>query len=244
MQKKRFFTYELWVSGEASPFYVGVTRPGAYRLYNHVAEARRGRRGLRYSKIRKAIAAGLEVQQRIVFESDDEAEAFAEEVRLIAHYGRRDLGTGCLANRSSGGAGTPGLSPKVIAAKKAKLIARPRRQLSAEFREKCRQRMLGSKHSPETRAKMSSSQKQRTFGPLSEEHRQKFSALRKGRPRHANAVRATAEANRGKRRSAEQIERLRQGALRRHAKARATALQKLQDEASSKVGHAEASSTS
>ena len=44
-----------------------------------------------------------------VFETDDEQEAFAKEMQLIELYGRRDLKTGTLFNRTDGGEGPSGL---------------------------------------------------------------------------------------------------------------------------------------
>lgn len=44
-----------------------------------------------------------------VFETDDEQEAFAKEMQLIDLYGRRDLKTGTLFNRTDGGEGPSGL---------------------------------------------------------------------------------------------------------------------------------------
>ena len=43
-----------------------------------------------------------------VFETDDEQEAFAKEMQLIELYGRRDLNTGTLFNRTDGGEGPSG----------------------------------------------------------------------------------------------------------------------------------------
>jgi len=43
-----------------------------------------------------------------VFETDDENAAFAKEIELILHYGRRDLQTGTLFNRTAGGEGLTG----------------------------------------------------------------------------------------------------------------------------------------
>ena len=45
----------------------------------------------------------------IVYKSNDENEAFNEEIRLIALYGRHDLGLGPLTNLTDGGEGTIGI---------------------------------------------------------------------------------------------------------------------------------------
>lgn len=54
---------------------------------------------------------GLEPVIEIVFETSVEQEAFDEEKRLIALYGRRDLGKGPLANQTDGGDGVRGFVP-------------------------------------------------------------------------------------------------------------------------------------
>ena len=53
-------------------------------------------------------ARGLASLPERVFETADECAAFAKEVELIALYGRRDIGTGTLFNRTDGGEGGSG----------------------------------------------------------------------------------------------------------------------------------------
>ncbi len=52
---------------------------------------------------------GLVAPCERVFETTVEAEAFAKEIELIALYGRRNIGTGTLFNRTNGGEGASGM---------------------------------------------------------------------------------------------------------------------------------------
>lgn len=91
---------------------------------------------------------GLEPIVEIVLDGLDEAEAFFEEIRLIAMYGRRDLKTGTLFNLTDGGEGfggivrTPEWAAKISqslstdAQKTRNAIAASGRWSNAEYREK------------------------------------------------------------------------------------------------------------
>jgi hypothetical protein len=143
--------------------------------------------GLPWNPIR--VAAGL-----------TEAEALAEEKRLIALYGRWDLGLGPLENLTDGGAGAKNPSRKhrdaIVATLRARL-ADP--EARARFlailkdpgvREKIAASHRGLKRSAETRAKMSAAAKLRK--PMSAETRDKIASAHRGKtlsPEHvARAV--------------------------------------------------------
>ena len=86
----------------------------------------------------------------------DEEFAFFLEEELIAKFGRKQLGTGPLLNKTDGGEGGKGAV------------------LSDETRNKLKMAWLGKKHSAEAKAKMSRHVK-------SDEHRRNLSKANKGR---------------------------------------------------------------
>ncbi|MGY6251761.1 NUMOD3 domain-containing DNA-binding protein [Bosea thiooxidans] len=121
----------------------------------------------------------------IVCDGLDEKHALDLEVMLIQAHGRRNIGTGYLANLTDGGEGGNGAVRS--AETRAKISAgNMGKVMSAEAIEKVRSANIGRKHTAEMRAKVSAATRGRVF---SEEHRSKLSEANRKRV-HSEASRA------------------------------------------------------
>ena len=118
-----FYVY-TYLREDGSPYYVGKgSGDRAYKKWN-----------------KNEIKPPKDQNRIIIFEDNlTEVQAFDLEKKLIAEYGRKDLGTGILRNLSSGGDGNSGWVP------------------TNETREKIRLGNKGKKRNEKTRDKMSSS---------------------------------------------------------------------------------------
>ena len=138
-----FYTY-MWLREDGTPYYVGK---------GHGARA-----------IRKGSPS---LDRILIQEFESEADAFAAEVFLIAHYGRIDNGTGILRNMTDGGDGASNPSAAV------------RRKIGdAKLGHK---HNLGKRHTEETKQKMSVihlGNKSNLDKTLPEEQRLKMSVAR------------------------------------------------------------------
>lgn len=174
----KFYVYELIDPRDGSVFYVGKgTRK---RIKQHVWDSTRSRENTpKANKIRRILAAGFEVLSRKVFETDDEAEAYAVEASLIRQHGRENL-----TNTTDGGkGGSSGHSPSQET-RAAMSRAHAGRTKSAETRSRMAAVNIGKRHGPETRAKISAANRlreHRTGWTHSAETRAKLSAALAGR---------------------------------------------------------------
>jgi hypothetical protein len=141
-----FYSY-LWLREDGTPLYVGKgTGQRAYVLGSH---------HLRPPKDKSRI---------LIFPQDSEADAFESEIALIWLFGRKDIGTGILQNRTDGGENPP-------RAKKGRRLSLLARQHMSLAKIGTRGNHTGFTHSVEARRKMS---KPRSHGwTLTEETKQK-----------------------------------------------------------------------
>ena len=86
----QFYSY-LWLREDWTPYYVGKGS---------------GKRA--FTRVGHTVNPPKDRMRILVFPKANEVEAFESEKALIAAFGRKDLGTGCLRNRTDGGEGNSG----------------------------------------------------------------------------------------------------------------------------------------
>ena len=171
-----FYTY-LWLREDGTPYYAckGKGRR-AYTPDSHCSRPPKDRARI--------------IVQEFEFESD----ALAAEVFLIAFYGRKDLGTGCLRNLTDGGDGVSGY--RFSEEEKQKNAERKRGNtyrrgctLSVETRSKISESKVGQSPawnagkswSEETKKRMCKPHKTFKKTPMSEEHKAAIRATLKAK---------------------------------------------------------------
>jgi hypothetical protein len=167
-----FYSY-LWLREDGTPRYVG--KGSGKRAYI--------RHGKFYPPIDKS--------RIVVFPAAAESEAFAAEKVFIDLFGRKDVGLGCLHNRTDGGDGVSGMCHSEDAKKR----------ISRALLGHKTKGMTGRHHSEETKQKMSLSSKGQIpwvkGKTWSEASRQKLSISATGRKMSAEAIEKMAAAKRG-----------------------------------------------
>jgi hypothetical protein len=157
---KRFYTY-AYLREDRTPYYIG--KGEGRRLY----------------KKSKGEVGKPKDKSRIIFLKQNltEQKAFKHEIYMIAVFGRKDLGTGILRNKTNGGDGGSGL---VISEYHRKCIikANKGRKVSDETRKKLRESQIGRKLSEKTKSKIGKIHRGKK---LSEETKNKISNALKGR---------------------------------------------------------------
>jgi len=130
----KFYAY-LWLRADGTPYYVGKgTGRRAFARHKHHYPPKESR--------------------ILLFYRSSEGEAFETERELIANWGRKDLGLGCLINRTDGGEGPVGViqSPEKRARIAETLMGHP---VLETTREKIRgnKNSLGYHHTEEVKAR-------------------------------------------------------------------------------------------
>lgn len=173
-----YYVY-TYLREDGSPYYVG-----------------KGSRDRAYKKWGKGIKPPKEKSRIVIVEDNlDEQTAFNLEIELIAKYGRKDLGTGILHNKTNGGDGSSGhktggwkWSEESKARRRGSGNPAFGKKQSAEVQQKKREKMIGHKWSEETQAKRTASLQNRdmTWGD-------KISSALKGRKQDPAVVAKRAE---------------------------------------------------
>ena len=154
------------IHGEAgSPYYVGKGTRYRAIATNHRIRPPKNRAFISYP------VKGL-----------SEEEAHAEEVRLIARYGRIDLGTGCLRNWTDGGEGSSGCkrSKETRQRQSKSMRGIPKPPRTPEHCAKMGLHLMGKKQSPELVEKRIAPLRGRTRLPFSEEWKRRISEGKRG----------------------------------------------------------------
>jgi len=91
-KSKIYYVYELIRPDKDEVFYVGKGSAGQPpRINSHIQKAKRGKKGHKFSIIRKLLKAGLTPIERRVYSNLCESDALKKEVEWIAHHGLNKL---------------------------------------------------------------------------------------------------------------------------------------------------------
>ena len=154
-----FYTY-AYLRKDRTPYYIG-----------------KGNGKRVYKKKRGEINPPKDLS-RIIFLKQNliEEEAFEHEIYMIAVFGRKDLGTGILRNKTDGGEGSSGAV--VGEETRRKQSERRKGKNNSNYGKRGEQSYwYGRKHTPETKDKISTSHTGKIF---SDEHRQNLSKSKSG----------------------------------------------------------------
>jgi len=166
MSTNKFYVYIYYHPTTMVPFYVG--KGYSDRSLVHLKEAknwngkmRKGKNAHKLNTIKSIIDQGLEPLIVRTFHTNDETQAFAEEVRLIKLFGRADLFQGSLTNLTDGGEGLAGYKH-----------SKEQKDRMSASRTGPANGMFGKTHTPEVRERMSKLRKGKPGTPHTEELKQ------------------------------------------------------------------------
>ena len=154
-----YYVYAYLRTSDLTPYYIGKGKNGRAWDKNHTVIIPK-------NKSRIVI---LESNLTVVG-------ALALERRMIRWYGRKDLGTGILRNKTDGGDGNPGR--KMTSDHKLKINnGRKNKVITPEFRKLMSDIKKGTKFSAEHKSNLSKSHKGKK---LSDDHKNKISLIKSG----------------------------------------------------------------
>ena len=191
---KKYYTY-AYLRENRTPYYIG--KGSGRRIYN------KGKKDIKPPKNKSRI---IFLKQNLT-----EEEAFKHEIYMIEVFGRKDLGTGILHNKTNGGDGVSGIIPwnkDMVGCFSEKTIKQ-----MGESRKGEKNHNYGKIFSVETREKMSENQmgeKNNFYGKTHKlETKQKISKKIKGRTRSLETRKKISELHKGKNVSIKSIEKFR-----------------------------------
>ena len=174
-----FYTY-AYLREDRTPYYIGKGRGNRAFIKSRVFKPPKDKNRILFLK------KGL-----------NEEQAFRHEIYMIALYGRKDLGTGILHNRTNGGDGSSGVIRSRDTREKISLFQKGRKKppMSQEQKQKISNSKKGKKLPKLSAAKKGQPSPNKGVS-MSDEVKQKISNSKKGKP--WSEARRKAQANRNK----------------------------------------------
>jgi hypothetical protein len=140
----KYYVYAYIRKSNETPYYIG--KGTGYRAYQ---------------KTNRSVSVPNNKNQiRFLHQNLSEEDAFNYEIHYIKMFGRKDIGTGILLNKTDGGEGKSGNKPKAYKTRCDKgKPGKPKGPQSEEHKRKISESLKGMKRNLETRQKMSNAKK-------------------------------------------------------------------------------------